>query len=574
MLNYSMLTPYFEDFDKTCPLKEYPRPTLVRDSYINLNGVWNYTLSDIKDINLEVKDEIVVPYVIESYLSGVRNDIDKKYICYKRNFEIKEDFIKDHIILHFGAVNQICDIYVNKVKVGSHIGGYLPFSIDITKEIKVGSNELYVIVENIPNLDLGVGKQGYKRGGMWYTKVSGIWQTVWLESYHKTAIKNIRFKTNIDNGIVNMNIDSKASEFKIIISHNNEVVKELYTKDSFVNFVIDSPKLWNTEAPNLYNVLIETKHDSIKTYFAFREVSFDEKYIYLNKEKIFLNGLLDQGYFSDGIYTPASYDAYKDDILKMKNLGFNTLRKHIKVEPEMFYYLADKLGMLVLQDFPNSGQYSFFRDTVLPTIGFKRLPDEFRKVSKNRKEYFIKDNKELLDNLYNHPSVIYYTIFNEGWGQFLSDKMYEIFKNYDPSRIYDSTSGWFYRKLTDINSLHVYFKKVRLPKKSKLPIVLSEFGGYSYKIEEHSFNSEHNYGYKLYKTKEDISNGFKELYERDVIDNIKNGLVGAIYTQVSDVEDETNGILTYDRQVLKLDENIVKEVNKKVYETFKNVGKE
>ena len=247
-----------------------------------------------------------------------------------------------------------------------------------------------------------------------------------------------------------------------------------------------------------------------------------------------------------------------------KELGFNTLRKHIKVEPQMFYYLCDKLGMLVMQDFPNSGKYSFLRDTALPTIGIKKLSDKNRPVSDARRKHFLEVGNKLIKLLYKHPSVFYYTIFNEGWGQFSSDEMYEFFKEKDLSRIFDSTSGWFWQKKSDVDSIHVYFKKVKLPKKSDRPIVLSEFGGYSLKIEEHSFNSSNNYGYKLFTSKEGLTEAIVELYERDVINLIPQGLAAAIYTQVSDVEDETNGLFTYDRMEVKIDEEKIKEVMKKV----------
>jgi hypothetical protein len=220
--------------------------------------------------------------------------------------------------------------------------------------------------------------------------------------------------------------------------------------------------------------------------------------------------------------------------------------------------------MLVLQDFPNSGKYRFFRDTVLPTIGIKKISDNMRYVTKARKLNFLTLTTELVHLLNSHPSVVYYTIFNEGWGQFSSDEMYEFFKDKDTTRVFDSTSGWFWQKKSDVDSIHVYFKKVKLPKKSDRPIVLSEFGGYSLKIEEHSFNSSNNYGYKLFTSKEGLTEAIVELYERDVINLIPQGLAAAIYTQVSDVEDETNGLFTYDRMEVKIDEEKIKEVMKKV----------
>lgn len=563
MLNYNMMTPWAKKLNESAPLPEYPRPYLMRDSYLNLNGIWDYEITTVNEIPKAFTGKIVVPFPLESSLSGVRGELKKnEFLCYNRKIELTKDFIKDVVMINFGAVNQICDIYINGNYAMHHVGGYLPFSLNATQFIHEGVNDLVVIVENDPNLNFGVGKAGNKRGGMWYTKTSGIWQTVWMESYSVDAIKNVIFYPKND-GTVMGKIRSKGTEFEIEVSFNGEV---LYNSEVGREFKIklDNVRLWDTDNPNLYDVVVKNKNDLVKTYFAFREFKIVEDKFYLNNKPIFLNGLLDQGYFSDGIYTPASYDAYTYDIVKMKELGFNTLRKHIKVEPQMFYYLADKLGMLVMQDFPNSGKYSFFRDTALPTIGFKKLSDKKRVVSTVRRSSFLDNGTKLINLLYKHPSVVYYTIFNEGWGQFSADEMYEFFKEKDLTRVFDSTSGWFWQKKSDVDSIHVYFKKVKLPKRSGKPIVLSEFGGYSLKISEHSFNSEKNYGYKLLNDKTSLTDAIVTLYERDVIALIPQGLAGAIYTQVSDVEDETNGLLTYDRQMVKVEEEKIKEVMKKV----------
>jgi len=559
-----MLTPQAKKFNKNNPLPEYPRPYLVRDSFINLNGVWNYEITNSLSLPSAFTNEIVVPYPIESFLSGVRKDLKQnEYLCYNRQFELKKEFIKDIVVINFGAVNQICDIYINNHLVAHHDGGYLPFSVDVTMFVSLGINEISLVVENKPDLNYWVGKAGKARGGMWYTKTTGIWQTVWMESYSKEAIKNVTFTSDIHSGLVKGKIISSGNKFNLTVSYKGEVVLNKEVGKNF-EFKIDNPKLWNLEEPNLYDVVIKNNSDEVKTYFAFREFRIAGDRFYLNDSPIFINGLLDQGYFSDGIYTPASYEAFEYDILKMKELGFNALRKHIKVEPQMFYYLADKLGMLILQDFPNSGKYNFIRDTALPTIGITKIVDTRKYISKERKQNFLKSGTELVNLLYPHPSVVYYTIFNEGWGQFDSDEFYRYFKGLDSSRVYDSTSGWFWQKESDCDSLHIYFKKVRLPKNSSRPIVLSEFGGYSWQVKGHSFNDSNEYGYKILKSKEELTNAFIELYERDVIALIPNGLAGAIYTQVSDVEDETNGILTYDRQMVKLEEEKVIELMKKV----------
>ena len=563
MLNYNLQTPWAKKFNEEAPLQEYPRPYLVRDSYINLNGIWDYEITTVNEIPKAFSGKIVVPYPLESSLSGVRRELKKnEYLCYYKKIDLQKEFIKDIVMINFGAVNQICDIYINGNYAMHHVGGYLPFSLDATQFINEGENELVVIVENGPNLAYGVGKAGKKRGGMWYTKTSGIWQTVWMESYSIDAIKNVIFYPSND-GRLRGRIRSKGELFNLEISYKGEKLYTAEVKREF-ELKLDNINLWDTLNPNLYDVMISNKNDSVKTYFAFREFKIIDDKFYLNDKPIFINGLLDQGYFSDGIYTPSSYEAFTFDILKCKELGFNTLRKHIKVEPQMFYYLADKLGMLVMQDFPNSGKYQFIRDTVFPTIGIKKINDKNRPVSEVRRKHFLECGTKLINLLYKHPSVVYYTIFNEGWGQFSSDEMYLFFKEKDLSRVFDSTSGWFWQKKSDVDSIHVYFKKVKLPKRSGRPIVLSEFGGYSWKVKDHSFNSDQNYGYKLFNSKEELTKALIELYERDVINLIPLGLAGAILTQVSDVEDETNGLFTYDREVIKVNEEEIKELMKKV----------
>ena len=320
-----------------------------------------------------------------------------------------------------------------------------------------------------------------------------------------------------------------------------------------------------------FELTIKNNDDEIKTYFAMRKLSVKDNKLLLNNKPYFIHGLLDQGYFSDGIYTPVSYQAYKDDILTMKELGFNCLRKHIKIEPMMFYHYCDKYGMIVFQDFVNNGKYNFIIDTAFPTVFRKNntFINKLKSVKKAQKEIFEKSSIDTLNYLYNVPSILYYTIFNEGWGQHDADNYYHLVKSIDNTRVIDSTSGWFKENYSDVESLHVYFKKIKLSKSIK-PIIVSEFGGYAYKEENHVFNDKKEYGYKKLKTKEDFNEAIKKLYENDIIDNIKNNLCGAIYTQVSDVEDEINGLLTYDRKVLKVNKETMIEIKNKIDKEFYN----
>ena len=316
------------------------------------------------------------------------------------------------------------------------------------------------------------------------------------------------------------------------------------------------PRLWSPEEPNLYEFTVKAGEDEAESYFAFRTVETKVvngvPRLCLNGKPYFFNGLLDQGYFSDGLWTPAEPEEYARDIMKMKSLGFNMLRKHIKIEPELFYYYCDKLGMAVFQDMVNNGKYRFLRDTMLPTIGVTKLSDKRLNKDAAARGNFAREMLSTARLLGSHPSVVYWTIFNEGWGQFCADEMYERLKKLDPTRPIDSASGWFHQHKTDVDSLHIYFKRLRLGKRRELPQVISEFGGYVWKDEAHSFNPNKTYGYKIFKTREEFVSGFKKLYLEELLPIVKQGLSAAVYTQVSDVEDETNGLMTYDRRVMKL----------------------
>ncbi len=524
----------------------YPRKTLVRDSFFSLNGKWDFKCEDFSG-------EINVPFAPESLLSGVcRVFKNGAPLVYKKRFSLDGGFNIGRVILHFGAVDGVAAIYLNETLLGTHAGGYDSFSFDITSALKE-ENELTVeVIDDLNSHIYPYGKQSYKRGGMWYTPISGIWQSVWLESVPNEYIKSIK----IDTGSTFASLFFDGISTGAVLVHMPDGKKVYPIEDGKCQVSIDSPILWSPENPYLYNFTAVSGQDTVRSYFALRTVEIKEvdstPRILLNGKAYFFNGVLDQGYFSDGIYTPASPDEYARDILAMKSLGFNTLRKHIKIEPQEFYYQCDKLGMIVFQDMVNNGKYSFLRDTALPTIGIKNLRE--KKRTQSERDAFYEGMKKTVNQLYNHPSIVYYTIFNEGWGQFDADKMYFLLKELDQTRIIDSTSGWFQKNESDVNSLHIYFKKISIEgQKKPRPIILSEFGGYSYKIDEHSANLAKTYGYKKFTDAKEFEDALIALYENEVLPEIKNGLSGAIYTQLSDVEDETNGFLTYDRQAMKVD---------------------
>ncbi len=570
MKKYKALETPFETSSRTDWTSEYPRPQLCRDSYLSLCGEWELFVTDKG--NEEFIGNIKVPFPPESRLSGITYEGDLSRLVYKRKISIPEGFDKGRIIINFGAADQITKLFVNGVFVGEHTGGYLPFSFDITDAIKDSEAELHVEITDTLDTDIPYGKQRRDRGGMWYTPVSGIWQPVWIESAPSEYIRSLKIAPTLDS--VRIECIGGCDE-KTLTIHFEEGDKEYRFGGDSITVDIPCPHLWSAEDPYLYRFTLTAGEDTVSSYFALRTVSVDRsgKYptITVNGKPTFFHGLLDQGYFSDGIYLPASPDGYINDIKVAKSLGFNMLRKHIKIEPELFYYFCDKLGIYVFQDMVNNGRYSFIYDTALPTIGMKKAPEH--KASKRRKELFESAARETANLLYNHPSVVYYTIFNEGWGQYDADRIYGELKSLYPEHIWDSTSGWFWKKDSDVWSHHVYFKPVKLKAHPTRPLVLSEFGGYSWQVEGHIFNTDKNYGYKTLHSKEELTEGIRALYEGEILPAIEGGLCAAVLTQVSDVEDETNGIMTYDRQVIKVDAETMSEVSKKLYERFDETNK-
>lgn len=531
------------------PFEDYPRPQLKRNSYICLNGGWELSVegrSGVTDLG-----KITVPFPPESRISGIdRITMPDETLMYSRRFVIPDGFLSDKILLHFGACDQYTEVFVNGRSVGKNIGGYLPFSFDITGFAVCGENEIKVCVSDPIDPELPYGKQTMKRGGMWYTNTSGIWQTVWLESVPKNHIEKLRFTSTLDS--VHIEVFGGEDKKELSIQTPNGQLNYSFSGDS-IDIKIENPTNWTPENPYLYSFTLASGEDFVQSYFALRTVEIKNSRICLNGRPYFFHGLLDQGYFSDGIFTPATPEGYKNDIIQMKACGFNMLRKHIKLEPDLFYYYCDKYGMVVFQDMINSGKYSFFVDTALPTVGLRRGISH--RATNRRKEMFYNTSLSIVDTLYNHPSVCYYTVFNEGWGQFSADRCYSDLKAADKTRVWDATSGWFNGSLSDVQSKHIYFMPVKLKKKGGRPLVLSEFGGYSCKIKEHSFNLDKTYGYRYFNDNERFETALIALYDNEIIPCIKNGLDAAVLTQVSDVEDETNGLLTYDRAVLKVDKD-------------------
>ena len=531
---------------KGTPWNSYPRPQMKRNSYLNLNGEWEFGAGEEKVLGQTIR----VPFCPESMLSGVKEHFQEGIgLWYRRSVLLPENFNRGRVLLHIGAADQIADVYVNGSHVGHHEGGYEAFSFDITDVLKE-ENELVICCrDDLRNQTFPYGKQTLNRGGMWYTPVSGIWQTVWMESVPETYIR----KLNIENRGHSVTI-STVPALKGYV--NVAGLGEFALENGTVTITPENPMHWSPEDPYLYQFTVEAGEDRVESYFAIRSLEIKRigKFprLCLNGKPYFFHGLLDQGYWPDGIFTPAAPECYADDILAMKKLGFNTLRKHIKVEPEEFYYQCDKLGMIVWQDMVNNDDYKFFRDTALPTIGIQKLNDRNWHRDEAARREFKREAEAAVNQLRNHPSICYWTIFNEAWGQFDSDNVYEWFKTLDNTRFIDATSGWFRRKKSDVDSRHVYFRKIRIKGDGVKPLVLSEFGGKTYKAEGCVFNPDKTYGYGGCETLEALNEAVENLYMKEIVPCIGSGLCAAIYTQVSDVEDEINGLLTYDRKVEKL----------------------
>ena len=531
------------------PWQVYPRPQMRRNSYVNLNGQWDYTVTSSDDLPHGYDQRITVPFCPESRLSGVqKHPADGEFMFYRRTFSLPAEFGKGRVLLHIDAADQETFIYVNQKLCGQHTGGYDNQVYDITQALQA-ENELVIrCYDDLTDQAFPYGKQTLKRGGMWYTPVSGIWQSVWLECVPERYIE----KLNIENRGNSVTVSVQPSmDGKVSVAGLGEYA----LKNGSVTITPEQPHYWSPEDPHLYDFVVEAGEDRVESYFAIRTLEIkkvgDYQRLCLNGKPYFFHGLLDQGYWPDGLFTPAAPECYAEDILEMKKLGFNTLRKHIKVEPEEFYYQCDKLGMIVFQDMVNNGDYRFFRDTALPTIGIQKLDDQNLHSDERTRKMFLAGMDATVKQLKNHPCICYWTIFNEGWGQFDSDNVYEIFKKLDDTRFIDSTSGWFRRKKTDVDSRHVYFRPIKLKAGDK-PLVLSEFGGYSFKPAGHVFNTEQTYGYGKFEDQTAFAEAVEKLYRQQVVPAAKTGLCAAIYTQVSDVEDETNGLRSYDRKVEKL----------------------
>ena len=547
------------------PWDVYPRPQMRRENWINLNGEWDFSVEPEN-----FTGRIRVPFCPESRLSGVdRHFPEGSILIYRRSITLPENFNRGRVLLHIGAADQVADVYVNGIHMTHHEGGYESFTVDITAELQQENTLEIRCMDDLRLQQYPYGKQVLpeKRGGMWYTPVSGIWQSVWLESVPETYIR----KLNIENRGASVTITTEPALNGFV---KVKGLKDFALENGSVTITPEDPHFWSPEDPFLYDFVLAAGEDRIESYFAIRslEVKKIGRYprLCLNGKPYFFHGLLDQGYWPESLLTPPAPESYAEDILAVKALGYNTMRKHIKVEMEEFYYQCDRLGMIVWQDMVNNSDYNFARDTALPTVGIQKLDDRnFHKDDVSR-EMFKTCAEAMVRQLKNHPSICLWTIFNEAWGQFDSDHVFDWFRTLDDTRFIDSTSGWFRREKSDVDSRHVYFRKVKLQGDGKKPLILSEFGGKTYKAEGHVFNPDKSYGYGSCKTLEHLNRAVSGLYREEIIPCIGKGLCAAIYTQVSDVEDEINGVLTYDRKLCKLKPEVMVPVAEALRQALEN----
>ncbi|MCQ2480693.1 MAG: glycoside hydrolase family 2 [Clostridia bacterium] len=573
-------TVWSDKVDKSCPLSEYPRPQFERKTWMCLNGEYDYAITGLNDSKPQSFDgKIIVPFAIESELSGVEKPLKPtELLWYRRYFTLGKEFENKNVILHFSSVDYKCTVWVNGKEVGSHTGGYNPFEFDITSAIKDGENEL--VVKVFDPTDEGPqqrGKQILKPVGFWYTATSGIWQTVWLEAVSESHIKSVKLLPDIDKGVIKICADT-VGEGKLCatVCDGDAVVFEGEIKAEDEISIPDA-KLWSPESPFLYTIKFNFGDDEVYSYFGMRKFSImkDEKGIprlALNNKPYFQRGLLDQGYWPESGLTAPTDEAMIFDIEQMKKLGFNMLRKHIKLEPMRWYYHCDRLGMLVWQDMISGGKpINLILAGGLPNINVHVKDNMYKSFSREKPEWreeFKSELFEMIDNLYNVVSICCWVPFNEGWGQFDAYEIGNKIKETDPSRFVDHASGWHDQKGPDFKSIHKYVFRVNAPTKRRTmgrPIVLSEYGGYQNTVSGHSWSESKSFGlYLKYKDKDELSKHYKSLHFDQVIPLIEKGLCATVYTQVSDVENELNGIYTYDRKVLKIHESTLKEVNEKL----------
>ncbi len=569
-------TKWTEEISINNVLPEYPRPIMERSEWMNLNGLWNYSIID-KGSHLPQKYDgnILVPFAVESSLSGVGKKVgDKKELVYHRSFKLDSKWKGKNVLLHFGAVDWKADVWINDIKVGSHTGGFTPFTFDITYALKVNGNNDIVVKVWDPT-DKGFqprGKQVSNPKGIWYTPVTGIWQTVWLEPVNKTYISDIKITPDIDFNILNVKAITKGANVGTLIDVKVFDSGKLVAAGGSINgedVQIEMPediKLWSPDSPFLYDINVCVKKDGkvideIKSYAAMRKFSSrrDKNGIVrleLNNKPLFQFGPLDQGWWPDGLYTAPTDEALVYDIKKTKDFGYNMIRKHIKVEPARWYTHCDRLGIIVWQDMPSGDKNPEWQNR-------KYFDGTEVKRSAESEACYRKEWKEIIDCLYSYPCIGTWVPFNEAWGQFKTPEIVEWTKLYDPSRLVNPASGGNHYTCGDMLDLHNYPAPEMYLYDAQRATVLGEYGGIGWVVPEHIWEPNRNWGYIQFNSSKEVTDEYIK-YAEKLYELIPSGFSGAVYTQTTDVEIEVNGLMTYDRKVIKIDEKRVREINKKI----------
>lgn len=585
-----IMTKWGESLDPESVWQDYPRPQLERDNWQNLNGLWEYSvLPRNRPAPEKYQGRILVPFCIESALSGVGMELTPDdRLWYRTNFNLHGSGSSKRFILNFEAVDWFATVWLNGALVGSHKGAYDRFSFDITPYLNAtGKQEIVVAVDDPSSMgEQPRGKQQLNQHGIWYTPVSGIWQTVWIEAVSSEAyIKEVKLSPDVDRaelGIVPMLDRANPKDFMVnvtVLKDSIEIASETFPAETNYQFKIDDPRLWSPSDPFLYGLKIVLRNgdgtaiDEITSYFGMRKISLGalngSKALFLNNRPLFHYGTLDQGWWPDGLHTPPSDEAMKHDLETIKSMGFNMIRKHIKVEPDRWYYHCDRLGIMVWQDmpsvmvvFPEEGGE---RGTRRLFVG-RHDADPPRRTEETAQ--FEWELRRMIDLHHNAPSIVIWVPFNEGWGQYSTCRINDMIKRYDPSRLVNPVSGWSLRPCGDIYDIHSYQTEVTIPPvATDRASVLGEYGGIGLPVEGHLWNPEmRNWGYQTYETTQELVDHYKLKFVQIVSMKESMGLSAAVYTQTTDVEGEVNGLMTYDRKIIKMPVKMLNELHSVLYE--------